>query len=82
MRKNEKWECLTNILHYFLYQLEERFSNPNMTHNKHKNIYQKLQIIYWDICRFFDNLLSKIIRLNKVDYLYKLYDNIVEINRM
>ena len=53
-----------------------------MTHNRYKNIYQKLQIIYWDIYRFFDNLLSKIIRLNKVDYLYKLYDNIVEINRM
>ena len=57
----EEQEHPTNILHCSLWQLRESFPNPNMACNKHKNACQKLWRIHQNICRFSDNLLSRII---------------------
>jgi len=37
-------------------------------------------MIYQNIQYFSDNILLKTVRLNRVDYLYNLSDNIIEIN--
>ena len=52
-----------------------------MAHDRHKNAHQKSQKIYQNIRHFSDNLLYRTVRINRVDYLYNLSDNIIEIDR-
>jgi len=52
---------------------EEGFSNPNIAYDKHENTHQNTQ-------QFSDNPLYKIVRINGVDYLYNLFDDIIEMN--
>ena len=51
-----------------------------MACNRHENAYQKLLRIYQNIQCFSNNLLSRTVRINGVDYLYNSSDNIIEIN--
>ena len=45
-----------------------------------KNNYQESWRIYQDVYRFSDNSLSRIIRINRADYLHNLQDKIAEID--
>ena len=51
-----------------------------MAYNRHKNACQKSQRIHQNIQCFSDNLLPRTVKINRVDYLYNLSDNIIEIN--
>ena len=51
-----------------------------IAHDKHENTHQKSQRIYQNIQCFSDNLLSKTVRINRVDYPYNSSVNIIKIN--
>ena len=51
----------------------EGFSNPNIAYDRHENTHQNTQ-------QFSNNPLYKIVRINGVDYLYNLFDDIIEIH--
>ena len=52
-----------------------------MAHNRYENACQKSQRIHQNIQYFSDNPLLRIVRINGVNYLYNLFDNIIKINR-
>jgi len=51
-----------------------------MACNRHKNACQESWRIYQNIQHFSNNLLFRTIRINKVDYLYNLSNNIIKMN--
>ena len=56
------------------------FYNPNIACNRHENAHQESWRIYQNVWHFSDNLLSRTVRINRVDYPYNSSDNIIEIN--
>ena len=55
-------------------------ANPNMACNRHENACQESWRIHQNTWHFSNNLLSRIVRINRIGYLYNLSDNIIEIN--
>jgi len=52
-----------------------------MAHDRYENTCQKSQRTHQNTQWFSDNPLSRIVRINEVDYPYNLFNNIIKINR-
>ena len=55
-------------------------AKPFMAHNKYENTCQESWRIHQSIQHFSDNLLSRTVRINRVNHPYNSSDNIIEIN--
>ena len=55
-------------------------AKPFMAHNRYKNTCQESWRIHQSIQHFSNNLLSRIVRINRVNHPYNSSDNIIEIN--
>ena len=51
-----------------------------MVCNRYENTHQKLQRIYQNVQKFSNNPLPRIIKINRVNYPYNSFNNIIEIN--